>query len=228
MQWRINLIIIALLITQTAVAEQADRKLPVSVDADNVQMDDINKTALYQGNVVLQQGTLMVQANSLSMKQDAQGFSTATALGTPVYFRQKQDNSDEYVEGWADRLDLDNKKNTVLLTGHALLKNGANQLHANVMLYNSATQQFSAQRDESTRGSPRPDRVRTIMIPKPAVTPAAAPVKLQSDTEIAEPPAPDPISAPLPTATPVTISTPAEKLTPTAAAPTTPMATTPQ
>ncbi|OZB11185.1 MAG: lipopolysaccharide transport periplasmic protein LptA [Marinobacter sp. 34-60-7] len=82
-------------------------------------MDNVNKTSFYQGDVVLQQGTLLLRSNTLAMHQDPQGFSTATAIGSPAYFRQLQDGSSEYIEGWADRIDVDNKQNTILLTGDA-------------------------------------------------------------------------------------------------------------
>ncbi len=149
-----------------ALAEQADRSKPVNIEANSVQMDDLHKTSLYEGDVILTQGTLQVHADRVAVKQDAAGFNQATAWGNPVYFRQKQDNSDEYLEGWANRLDMDNAKNTVLMTGNARLKKGADEMHASSMLYNTATQQFSAQRDTSLRPDGRPDRVRTAIFPK--------------------------------------------------------------
>ncbi len=162
-----------------ALAEQADRSKPVNVEADSVQMDDLNKTSLYQGDVVLQQGTLLMRADRMSVRQDAQGYSSATAFGAPVYFRQKEDGSDEYLEGWADRIDLDNKQNTAVLTGHARLKRGVNEMHASSMQYNTVTQQFWAKRDPNTPAGAVPDRVRTAIFPKSAPQPAEQSLPLQ-------------------------------------------------
>ncbi len=164
-----------------ALAEQADRTKPVNIEADSVQMDDLHKTSLYEGDVVVQQGTLLVRADRVAVKQDADGFDQATAWGKPVYFRQKQDNSDEYIEGWADRLDLDNGKNTVLLTGDAKLKKGADIMHASAMMYNTATQQFWARRDVKAGPGGQPGRVRAAIFPKTTGQPASAgSVPLQS------------------------------------------------
>ena len=155
-----------LLSVQVVLAEQADRTKPVNIEADSVDMDDLHKVGLYLGNVVLTQGTLLLRADKIQVHQDADGFSTAVAFGNPVYFRQKQDGVDEYVEGYASRIDLDNKQNTLLLTGHAILKKGADELHANTMLYNTVTQHFWAKIDPNVLPGVAPNRVRTAIFPK--------------------------------------------------------------
>ena len=174
-----------LLSVQVTLAEQADRTKPVNIEADSVDMDDINKVGLYQGSVVLLQGTLMLRADKIEVHQDADGFSTAVAFGNPVYFRQKQDGSEEYVEAYANRIDLDNKQNTVLLTGNARLKKGANELHANTMLYNTVTERFWAKNDPSATPGATPNRVRTAIFPKVLKNPPAQPaLPLQPTTAL--------------------------------------------
>lgn len=169
------------------MAEQADRSKPVNIEADSVQMDDLQKTSVYQGDVVLQQGTLLVRADKLIAHQDAQGYGSGTAFGSPAYFRQKQDNSDEYLEGWADRIDMDNHKNTVLLTGHARLKRGADEMHANSMIYNTVTQQFEAKSEPAANGAP-PHRVRTAIFPKAAPPAPQSPLPLNSSSSLSTTP----------------------------------------
>ena len=192
-------ILCLLLSVQVVLAEQADRTKPVNIEADSVDMDDLHKVGLYQGNVILTQGTLLLRADKIEVHQDADGFSTAVAFGKPVYLRQKQDGVDEYVEGYANRIDLDNKQNTLLLTGHARLKKGADELHANTMLYNTATQHFWAKIDPNVVPGVAPNRVRSAIFPKtadpasrPGVMPATgaqptAGAKLTPDTKPADP-----------------------------------------
>jgi lipopolysaccharide export system protein LptA len=173
-----------ILITQCAFAEQADRSKPVNVDADSVQMDNVNKTSFYQGDVVLQQGTLLLRSNTLSMHQDPQGFSTATAIGSPAYFRQLQDGSSEYIEGWADHIDVDNKQNTILLTGNARLKRGTSEMHAEAMMYNTSTQKFWAKPAVNAPRGGANTRVRTSIFPKSAPQTPASPLPLQNSTTL--------------------------------------------
>ncbi len=181
--WFLFLVLCGSLWIIHAQAEQADRSKPVNIEADSVQMDDLHKTSVYQGDVVLQQGTLLVRASKLIAHQDAQGYGSGTAFGSPAYFRQKQDNSDEYLEGWADRIDMDNQKNTVLLTGHAKIKRGTNEMHANSMIYNTVTQQFEAKSEPAGAGQP-PHRVRTAIFPKTATPTPASPLPLGSSQSL--------------------------------------------
>ncbi len=161
--------VLALLLVPCANAEQADRSKPVNIEADSVQMDDLHKTSHYQGDVIMHQGTLEMHADRVDVHQDAAGYNQATAWGNQVYFRQKPDNSNEFIEGWADRVDVDEAHNTVLLTGNAKLKKGADEMTATSMLYNTETHQFAAKRDTGPGAGKGPAaRVRASIFPKTA------------------------------------------------------------
>ena len=47
-----------------ALAEKADREKPMQIEADRVSLDDLNKVSVFEGNVVLTQGTLLVRADN--------------------------------------------------------------------------------------------------------------------------------------------------------------------
>ena len=62
----------------TAVlAEKADREKPINIEADRVSMDDINKVQVFEGNVVLIQGTMQLRTSKLVVTQDEDGFQKA-------------------------------------------------------------------------------------------------------------------------------------------------------
>ncbi|MFP5505715.1 MAG: lipopolysaccharide transport periplasmic protein LptA, partial [Gammaproteobacteria bacterium] len=88
-----------------AHAEKADRDKPVNLEADSVTLDDIRKLSVYQGNVILSQGTLMLRADRVQVAQSEAGLDKVVATGRPVAFRQKLDGRDETIEGFADRIE---------------------------------------------------------------------------------------------------------------------------
>ena len=51
-----------------ALAEKADREKPINIEADRVSLDDITKVQIFEGNVVLIQGTLQLRTNRLVVK----------------------------------------------------------------------------------------------------------------------------------------------------------------
>jgi len=171
------LLLTLLLAGGPALAEKADRSKPVNIEADSVTVDDLRKVSVYLGNVVLVQGTMTLHADRIEVHQDAAGFNSATAYGKPVSFRQKRDGVDEYIEGYADRMQYDGKPGTLQLFDNAHLKRGADELRGSYISYNANTEFFEVKGGNNTAGSPsgRKGRVSAVIQPKPAKAGQAEP-----------------------------------------------------
>ncbi len=168
MKMRVELLMACLMLASQPVwAEKGDRDKPVNLEADSLRVDDAKKTAIYEGHVVLSQGTLMITADRIEIRQDDRGFSSGEATGKPVYFRQKMDARDEYTEGWAEAIVYDARVDKLRLTGQARLKRSEEELRGNLITYDGATEFYQAQ--GSIGGTP--GRVRAVIRPKNA-TPA--------------------------------------------------------
>jgi len=152
-----------LLVFSTPVlAERADRDKPVHIEADAVRMDDLQRIAVYEGKVILTQGTLRVQADRVEVRQDAEGFLSGTALGRPVHFRQRLNGRGDWVEAWANRVEYDARKEQVRLIGEAFLKKGEEELRGDVITYDARSELYQA-----SGGLPgqKPGRVRAVILP---------------------------------------------------------------
>jgi lipopolysaccharide export system protein LptA len=161
-----------LALTPAAQAEKADRDKPINVEADSVKMDDVKKVATYEGNVVMTQGTLMITAARVDVRQDDKGVFSGVATGNPVYFRQKMDGSNEFVEGWAERIEYDGQGEKIRLVGQARLKRGTDELRGNVITYDSSTEFFQAK--GGTGGAS--GRVRAVIRPRTNTPGTTAPI----------------------------------------------------
>lgn len=168
---RAELFLIGLLaVSPTAWAEKGDRSKPVNIEANSLKADDAKKVAVYEGKVIMTQGTLMITADRLEVRQDEQGFSSGDADGKPAYFRQKMDSKPgdkgeaggEYAEGWAERIEYDGHGDKLKLLGQARLKRGEEELRGNLITYDGSTEYFQAQ--GSISGTP--GRVRAVIRPK--------------------------------------------------------------
>lgn len=167
------LLALLLLALPQAHAEKADRTKPVNLEADSVTMDDINKTSLYMGNVILIQGTLTLRADQVQARQNDQGLQGVTAIGRPVAFRQKVDGKDEYLEGYADRIEFDNTNSQLELIGNAKLRRGQDDLRGAQISYNGNTE-FYRVIGQLNAQSPT-GRVRAVIRPKPSANPSTPP-----------------------------------------------------
>lgn len=148
-------------------AERADRDKPVNLESDTVEVNDVNKVSVYQGNVRLTQGTLLITADKLVVTQDDEGFSKSTAYGNPTYFKQKRDGADELTEGWALRLDYDAKHDKVEMFTQARIKRGQDEVRGNYIAYDGQTESYRVigGKEASTEYNPK-GRVRAVIQPK--------------------------------------------------------------
>jgi len=94
----------------TALAERADREKQIVVAGDRAVADDAQKTLVFDGNVVITQGTMRMTANKVTVREDKDKHQYYVANGAPVTFRQKRDNVDEWIEGFADRAEFDDRR----------------------------------------------------------------------------------------------------------------------
>lgn len=172
-----------------AFAEKADREKPINLEADRVTVDDAKQVANFEGNVVLTQGTLTIRGNRMEVRQDPDGFRQGTTWGNLAYFRQKRDGYDEYIEGWAERIEYDSKADKVQLFTRAMLKRGADEVRGNYISYDATTEFFQViggGTKAASAGNPQ-GRVRAVMQPKPKAAPPQPPVRLQPSDSLAAP-----------------------------------------
>ncbi len=179
-----------------ARAERADRNRPINVEADRMQYDDQKQTNVFSGNVVLTRGTILVRADRLVLRQDADGFQYASATGAPASFRQKRDGVEQFIEGEARQIDYDGKLETFRLRQQATMRRTErervlDEVHGGEILYETRADFFTVEGGAAgTRTADNPSgRVRVVIQPREpagAGAPApAAPARLEPAGQIA-------------------------------------------
>jgi lipopolysaccharide export system protein LptA len=172
---------VALLLGSAAHAEKADRDKPMHLESDRVTVDEAKQVAMFEGNVVLTQGTLVIRGDRMQVRQDDEGFRYGTTWGNLAYLRQKREGYDEYIEGWAERIEYDGRADKVQMFTRASMKRGQDEVRGNYISYDSVSEFFQViggGTKAATAGNPE-GRVRAILQPKPKTKPpAAAPVPL--------------------------------------------------
>src|ERR1700752_4658697 len=123
-----------------ARAEKADRDKPVNLEADRVTVDDAKQLATFEGNVVLTQGTLQIRGDRMEIRQDKEGFKYGTTWGNLAYFRQKRDGLDEYIEGWAERIEYDGRADKMQMFNRAMMKRTEDEVRGNYISYDGQTE----------------------------------------------------------------------------------------
>ncbi|MEY3650685.1 MAG: Lipopolysaccharide transport periplasmic protein LptA [Pseudomonadota bacterium] len=151
-----------------AHAEKADKDQPIELEADTVTMNDAKKTSIYTGNVILTQGTLVIHADKLVVREDAGGFQHGTSYGNPTTFKQKREGKNEYMEGSAERIEYDGRMDKIQLYTKAWVKRAEDIVHGDYIMYDA-----NAEYSEVIGGGPKSatsatptGRVKAIIQPK--------------------------------------------------------------
>lgn len=163
-----------------AYAERADRDKPVHLEAARVTVDDVKRTHIFDGNVVLSQGTLTIRTAKLVVTQDAEGFQKGVATGGEgglARFRQKREGKDEHIEGEAERIEYDSRGEKAEFFNRALVKSGADEVRGHFISYDGRTEQYLVTATPGANPGSKESRVTAIIQPKNAKPAAPAPAR---------------------------------------------------
>lgn len=168
-----------LLAAGNALAERADRDKPVHLEAARVTVDDAKRIHVFEGNVVLTQGTLTIRTEKLVVTQDADGFQKGVATGGEnglARLRQKREGKDEWVEGEAERIEYDAKSEKAEFFNRAHVKSGSDEVRGHYISYDGKTEQYLVTAAPGAKPGSVESRVTAVIQPKNAKpAPAASP-----------------------------------------------------
>ena len=126
-------------------AERADRGKPVNIEADRVTVDDKNKIHIFEGHVVLTQGTLTIRSDKLVVSQDAEGYQRGVATGGEgglARFRQKREGKNEWVEGEGERIEHDARSELSQFFQRAKVRSGADEVRGQYVQFNGLSETY--------------------------------------------------------------------------------------
>lgn len=141
-------------------AAPEDKKQPIQVEADSLEIRDLDNISIYTGNVRLAQGSLLMRAERLVIYfNDDKELTLMEMTGKPATFRQLDDEQNEML-GQADKLEYHEPKSLLVLQGNARFSNKGDTIESSSIRINTETDYIEA-------ASPEPDeRVRMVIQPK--------------------------------------------------------------
>ena len=72
-----------------------DRNQPIKIESDQAERDEKKGTIVYQGNVIIKQGTILIRADKVIVYSGDEGVSKVVCMGKPAHYQQlpKKDSS---------------------------------------------------------------------------------------------------------------------------------------
>ena len=157
-------------------AEKADFDKPTNVEANQMSYDENKQINIFNGNVVLTRGTLVMHGEKLVVKQDAAGNQHATlyaSAGSTARFRQKRDGGkDLWIEGYAsDRIEYDSKTEIAKLFKQAKVKmldsgRPTDEVEGDYISYDSRAEFYTVTNSTSGESKANGGRVKAVIQPR--------------------------------------------------------------
>jgi lipopolysaccharide export system protein LptA len=164
-------------------AEKGDRTKPMTIEADQPGTVDLQRqVVVFSGNVVITQGTMVIRADKIELRERPDGYRAASAIGSPARpatFRQKRDGVGETIEGAAERIDYDGRTDTLTLAGQAAVRRlragaVADEVLGSQITWDNTRELFTVVGGAATAANPG-GRVRAVFTPPAAASAAAGP-----------------------------------------------------
>jgi len=132
------LLLAALLLPPGAHALESDRNQPVDIEADSVDINEGTGVSVYKGNVILNQGTIHITANIVTVTRKGDKSSFLVAEGSPVTFQQEPDDKKAIVKGRAKRAEYETNSELLTMIGEAKLTQGEDTFASERIVYDRA------------------------------------------------------------------------------------------
>ncbi|MES5815826.1 lipopolysaccharide transport periplasmic protein LptA [Pseudoxanthomonas sp. Soil82] len=155
----------AVVLPALALAKTSDRDQPMTLDADAsvCNQADANSRCVFNGNVVIVQGTLEIRADRAEIVRSNGDIAQVILTGKQATMKQQMDDG-TMMNARADRIVFEPPKDLLTLTGNFNIESPRGSNSGQRMVYNMGTGQMQSGGDGT--------RVRTVIQPR-----AAAPAK---------------------------------------------------
>ena len=159
-----TLLLLLLLLPLQSVALDSDRNQPIEVEADRLEVRDQENISVYEGNVKLVQGSLVITSDILVIHfNDANELTLMEMSGQLANFRQL-DNDQKEMWGEAEQIDYTESKSLLVMRRSAHFRHAGDEIRSELIRINTLTNSIEA------GGSNTDDRVKMVIEPRPDTT----------------------------------------------------------
>ena len=140
----------------------SDRDQPITIEADRATFKEKENVSIYQGNVYLNQGTLKLHGDTMTVYTDGDHVEKAILTGNPATFLQRPDGQDIDQHAEARRMEYQAADGLMILTGAARVwQTDGKELRSEKIIYDITRNTVNA------GDSSGDDRVHITLHPKP-------------------------------------------------------------
>lgn len=143
----------------TAYGLPSDSEQEISIASDKASLNNLQGELIYSGNVELIQGTLIIQADKVTLIRNENGMERLIANGTPARYEQVLSSNEDKTHAFGETIIYNVLNDELTLIKNAGLKKQGNVFEGEKIVYSIKEQRVKAD-------STQQDRVRMVIQPK--------------------------------------------------------------
>lgn len=182
-QW---LPLLGLVLTAATHALPEDTKQEMVILSDRAEIDRKTGIVIYEGHVVLTQGTLRIESDRLTIIRNGNSLEKAIAEGEPARYQQQVTADKPLTRASGKRIDYLAADRQVTVKGNAVLEQEGNLFSGDRLLYdiNEETVTGSGARNSGSNNADGDNRIRMVIQPQNADTAdEVPPVKAEQEAQ---------------------------------------------
>lgn len=133
-----------LALSNMAYSLPSDKDAPVNIEADSGEIDQATGTTIYQGDVIITQGSMQLEAQKVTVLYKNKKPHRLTATGGPARFKQKPDESKPWVHGKGNKIVYLMHSEELILTDNAELQQGGDSFRSDRIVYDRVKAKLKA------------------------------------------------------------------------------------
>lgn len=149
-----------------AKALPGDENQPIHIAADSASINDLTGITTYKGNVIIKQGTLLIEAAHVDMHRGDEGVDKLIAKGSPAHFRQKPDHNQPFSDAWGKHMVYKVKSRNLTITKSAKVVQGQDTFTGERIIYDLQKSIVNAYGSEQPGSNKGKGRVNMVIQPK--------------------------------------------------------------
>ncbi len=146
-----------------ARALEGDRHATLEITADSAELNEQKGIAIYKGNVVLSQGSLLIKSKTLTIQQNESGVERVIATGKPAKYSQLLENEEQPATAQAYSITYFVDTQKIRLSGNALLKQAGSRFEGEQIEYDIENKILTASSENQKKASKK--RVKMVLPP---------------------------------------------------------------
>lgn len=150
------LVALSLFASTQSFALTSDRQKPISLEAERATFNEKTGVTTYMGNVVIQQGTLKLQADAIVANLNSNNqIKSVTANGSPAKFQQQMDGNKGLARGEGKKINYNAESGIITLSGNAFLSQNGATFRGQNLKYSMSKGDIQADGGSSSTGKGR-------------------------------------------------------------------------